>query len=324
MTEFSPISDKPQALKQIKGLIDQFSIQETEISSLYRTTTPSRISNYFSILGGIFIIAGLIALAVNLWNFMPNYAQVATTLGAGLVSYLGGALFHRDSNKRTLSIGLFLIAAIMVPIGVGVCQNIIKVNFSDINIAIITTGFIFIFYLLSTLCFQEQLFLIFSLLAGTGLWALCGEKFFSISEHKHYIEYFSMLTGALYIALGYFLNKSTYHFTSGLLYFFGAVILLTAICVMTEWTFMLHPLWEAIYLIAALGIIILSMICRSRALLWIGSLGLVVHLIRITTELANEFFAPMVIIATGIVMLLMGYFVIKLDKRLITKEPSHE
>ncbi|MCB9979248.1 MAG: DUF2157 domain-containing protein [Rhodospirillales bacterium] len=85
--------------------------------------SPAILNRLFVYLGGIFLFAGLCALAGVLWDDMTSLQRIIVSFGSGLISMALGVLALRDLRFEKASTPFFLISAALQPTGLFVFLN---------------------------------------------------------------------------------------------------------------------------------------------------------------------------------------------------------
>ncbi|HRC26613.1 MAG TPA: DUF2157 domain-containing protein [Alphaproteobacteria bacterium] len=127
MSETAPLpGDRARALEDIKTLALAHGLSLQDISSalnapvaVKRSAEPSSsiLNRLFLYLGGVFLFAGLCALAQVLWDDMGSAQRVIVSFASGLVALAMGLAALRDLRFEKAATPFFLISAVLQPTG---------------------------------------------------------------------------------------------------------------------------------------------------------------------------------------------------------------
>jgi hypothetical protein len=116
-------------------------------------------------------------------------------------------------------------------------------------------------------------------------------------------------TGVSLLCIGWSLDRSPHRAIAGLVYFFGAALLLEE----TYGWLRREPL-EILFLGAACGVVVLAGVARSRSLLVVGTAALVGYIADfIYRHFADNLGAPLALMAIGLVFLGLGAAAVRIN-----------
>lgn len=115
-----------EALDDIVAIARRHNITAAEITTALgqhndaQAAQKSALPKLFSYVGGILVFSGLCLLLSMQWQDMNSSARVLTVLGAGFCAFLLAIACVRDARYDRAATPLFLIAALVQPVGLGV------------------------------------------------------------------------------------------------------------------------------------------------------------------------------------------------------------
>lgn len=327
---------KAELLNEIKRMAASQELAEADLVQAYRTgagipASPSAKLNRLQLdaakilygLGGLIVIAGLIFLIVQMWDSFGAAAQIAVTLGSAIALYAAAVLLHQQNTSRLISTVFFLVSAIIMPISIFVTLHHLSPGGNIWLGQLIIAGLPAIVYGLTYALFRHPLLLFISILLSTWtLYALLGYLLDQAGVSRTAEEiwaYWTMLTGASYLLLGYAFSQTDKKPLTSALYFLGSGAALGSGFTLSN----MQEAWLFIYFILILAAIYLSTLLRTRSLLFFGALYLILHL----THISFEYFAdslgwPLALIISGFMIIGIGYGTVTLNKRFISSQKS--
>ena len=221
------MTSKQDILAQIITLAAQNEISAQEIETAMLGSKPAKLSEktggsiaikIFSILGGIFICAGIFAFVGSFWDKMGSAARVIITLGSGFAAYIVGVTFFRKSQYVAAISPILLAAAFFETGGLFVLIHEYFNNHTNnwrlaclivSGVMLVQQGLTFVSMRIPVLLF-------------TTLWA--GSSFFTVAFDMLNVsgEWNAIIVGFSLLVIAYNLSDSIYQKTLQLAYIFGA------------------------------------------------------------------------------------------------------
>jgi hypothetical protein len=324
--------DKEQLLQTIKEFANRGEINLSDITPIFPAAASPQegdsanrnlaVSRVLYAIGGLVVLTGLIVLLVRMWNSFSAFEQISVTLGSSIALYIAAVLLYNYRNIKPVSLVLFTISAVMMPIGIFIVLHHYSTG-SNIWLAqIMIAGLPAAVFFLTSLFFRHPIFHFIPILFSTWtLYALMGlilensRVGYQIAEKIW--AYFTLAISIGYILLGYFFHsKEDRRPLASPLYFFGAVGLLGS-------TFNLsiqQEFWVFLYFFVIFLSIYLSTVLRSRSFLILGAIGLIAHIGRITAEYFGDSLNwPLMLIFSGFIVIGVGYGTVWLNNRFLKK-----
>ena len=308
------MSNKEDVLHDIVSLAKHNNISLDEITHAMQAApvlaskpSSSVLSKLFGYIGGIFVFAGIGVFISMFWDDFGSAARVIVTLGTGLVAFVMAVVCLTDKRYERAATPLFLMAALLQPTGILVMLQ----EYSSGGDAHYGMLFMSIFMLIqqgATFWAKRRTVLAFSAILfgciffGTlfDLWDM-NEKLIGI------------VIGSSILCVAYALQQSRHLAIAPFWYFVGAVIVMWSVFEAVE-----NTAFELIYLGLAALLIFLSTVVRSRSLLSVGTLAMLIYIGYYTAKhFANTVGWPIALVMIGIALIGMSALAVKINNKYI-------
>ncbi len=312
------MSSKQEAIQDIVALVKHNQISLDEIKhaleaapALAYKPSAGVLSKLFGYIGGIFVFAGIGVFISMYWDDFGSAARVIVTLGVGLVAFIMGlvCLPNKYSVKRydKAATPLFIVSSILQPMGILVMLQEYSSGGDARHGLIFMSAYMLIqqsatFWAkrLSVLAFSAILFGCILLANVFDVWGWEGELI-------------GMVIGVSLICVAYALQQSKHMAIAPFWYFIGGVILMWSVFEAVENT----PL-ELLYLGLSALMIFLSTHVRSRALLGVGTLAMLLYIGYYTAKhFANTLGWPIALVVIGVALIALSSLAVRLNNKYI-------
>ena len=308
------MSQKEEALQDIVSLAKHNQITLEEIAHALTTapvlvSKPSSgtLSKLLGYIGGIFVFAGIGVFISMYWDDFGSAARVIVTLGVGLVAFLMGLACLYDKRYERAATPLFLISSFLQPTGIIVMLQEYSSG-GDARHGILLMAAYMLIQQGATFWAKSRTVLAFS---GTFFGMIFFGYLFDIWDFKE--KTIGIIIGASLLCIAYALNRSKHSAIAPFWYFVGAFILLWAVFETVQ-----NTPFELLYLGLCALIIFLSTYVRSRTLLLVGTLAMLVYIGYFTAEhFANTVGWPIALVIIGIALIGMSALAIRLNNKYI-------
>ena len=308
------MSQKEEALQDIVALAKHNQITLEEIAHALTTapvlvSKPSSgtLSKLLGYIGGIFVFAGIGVFISMYWDDFGSAARVIVTLGVGLVAFLMGLACLYDKRYERAATPLFLISSFLQPTGIIVMLQEYSSG-GDARHGILLMAAYMLIQQSATFWTKSRTVLAFS---GTFFGMIFFGYLFDIWDFKE--KTIGIIIGASLLCIAYALNRSKHSAIAPFWYFVGAFILLWAVFETVQ-----NTPFELLYLGLCALIIFLSTYVRSRTLLLVGTLAMLVYIGYFTAEhFANTVGWPIALVIIGIALIGMSALAIRLNNKYI-------
>lgn len=331
--------NKEELLKEITKTIDSGDIRKDEIidylnfsastnydNNLNVSTAEkeTKIKSFFSaskilyVLGIVIAVIGIIFFIGQIWSDIGSFGRITVTLGLGILFAIIGSFLFSKKLEGNLGAIFHFIGGSIIPIGSIVTIHELGIYVDSLWPFVIVFCSLFIFYLLLNFAYKNSVLTFFSIVNGTILMYLFFEAITDgpFYRHESMYENLTIIIGISYLLLASNFKKNWNRNLVGLLNFFGITGFLSA-------TFFKlvdsSGFLELLYFVIVLFGLYLSAYVKSRAILVMSTLFLIIH----TTYITGEYFAdsigwPLALILLGFIFIGLGYASIAINKKYIS------
>jgi hypothetical protein len=285
----------------------------------------NHILKIFNFVGGTLIFFGIAYFISSNWHNLNDFLKIFTTLGSAIAAYLVAVLLANDDKYSAASSAFFMVSCLTLPLGLSITFNVLGVIGNDEMIKVIITG-ICLFVFLATNFYLERdilrLFCIFYaslfFIAFTNLFC---NQVMHIANTQLY-DYQLLLLGLCYLLGGRLLQLQRNALT-GPLYFFGSFFILAASFDLGGLLFFAgvnNEFWKIVSPVLVLLSFMLAVPLRSKSLLYVGAIFLIIYLISMTSlfaKLFGSFGWPLLLIMAGLFLMLFGYVLVSIRQRIM-------
>lgn len=309
------MSQKEEALQDIVSLARLHHISAAEITQALDTPQAEQarqqssgvLSKLFGYIGGIFVFAGICVFISMYWDDFGSAARVIVTLGSGVAAFFMALACLHDKRYERAATPLFLMAALLQPTGIMVMLQEYASGGDPRYGVLLMAGYMLIQQ--GAVFWAKQ-----RTVLGFGA-ILFGMVFFAyLLDIMGFDEdLIGAVIGVSLICIAYTLQHSRHLAIAPFWYFVGAVILLWSVFDAVKNT----PL-ELIYLGISASIIFLSTYVRSRTLLLVGTLAMLLYIGYFTAKhFANTLGWPIALVMIGVALIGMSALAVRLNNRYI-------
>lgn len=288
-----------------------------------KSKIASTLSTVLYYIGGGVVFLGMIFLIAQEWNHFGTAMKIFVTLGSGIAAFVVGVLFSGQERLGAAGPAFFLIAALLLPLGLLVTYDEAGINVDRITIQIQIGGMLFAAYFAAYLAIRKNVLLTFSFIFGTWL-------FFAFTDYMTrgaptlddwaFVNYRILFVGLAFMLLGYsFVGTERKPLTSWL-YLFGVSGFLGAGLALGEWKPNQNVFWEAVYPGLVFGVIFLSTYIKSRIFLIFGSIALGAYLTKITAEYFSDSLGwAFSLVLVGFMLMGVAYLAVRVNRQHISQ-----
>ena len=306
-----------EAINKIIELINTHGINIDDIATKLKSETSSApeknktiTATLFNYIGGIFALSGIALLIGIMWDDIASAQRVILTFGIGLCAFIMGIGAIKDKRFERTSTPLFLVSALMQPIGLFVFLNEYFPDGGDPVLAAI------IIFLVMTI----QQGLVFRALHRTSL-LFCAFFFWNcfLGTGMEWLdidgEFIGIVISISMLSLSYTIEKTSHNAITPPYYFIGGATLLVS-----WWALFEGSILDLSYLGLNAFLIYFSIIASSRSLLLVTILGLLTYMSYFTSEyFADVIGWPICLIILGLAMMAVSTHALKLGHKIRNK-----
>lgn len=312
------------SLKIASGEITTAELQQfSQIIPASALVPTAKLGWHFSVtkmlyfIGAAIVVVGLIIFVQQIWEDIGAFGRILVTLGLGLLfAGLGSSLLKKNTEDGLGSVFHFM-GGMLIPSGALVVLTELYTSIDTLWPIAITIGMTSLFYLALNSVHKNALITFFTIANCTSflyliVGAIVGDSYYSIDK---LYQYLTMLTGVCYLLLAQSFQNTWNHKLVGSLHFFGSTgILFAAFMLVLEF-----GIWELLYFALIAGGLFLAVYMKSKIVLIMTTIFLIVHVAYITSEyFADSLGWPISLVLLGFIFIGLGYASISINKKYIS------
>jgi hypothetical protein len=267
------------------------------------------------VLGAVVLVFGIVIFVAQIWNDISSLGRIVITLGLGLLITALGSVLLEQKPKDNIGPTFHFVGGMLIPSGAVVLLS--ELNFLEAWTIAIAFVVVFAFYLLLNTLQKHALLTFFAIANATAAIYLLT---YAIVEAPHanwfdnIYQYLTMTIGTSYLLLAHAFRGSWNKQLIGALYVFGSAGFLGA-----AFTLVFDStLWQLLFFLIVFCGLALSVYTKSRIILVVGTLFLLIHVSYITGEyFSNSLGWPISLVILGFVFIGLGYTSITINKKYI-------
>jgi hypothetical protein len=307
------MTSKEQALNRIAELAREHGLTRDEVvgavavAETVADSQSSKLTRLFGYLGGIFVLAGLGVFIEMQWDSMNSMARIIVTLGSGVAAFAMALVAVNDQRFEKASTPLFLIAALMQPIGILVAIDEFSTGGDERHAFLLTSGVLLIQQLLVFFKTKRSVLLFMALLFGS---AFDGTALDLLGLDEDLI-FFTL--GLSVLLVSYAIDRTRHAAITPFWYFAGATAMLAGLFSLVE-----DSVVEILFLGAACGVVFLSTWAKSRSLLVVGTIAILGYVGYYTSEHFTDVVGwPIALILFGLMLIGLSAVAFRIDRKYI-------
>ena len=310
---------KQDALTEVVDLITRHGLTIDEVSqaltghaSYADQRTSGIVSRLFAYLGGIFVFVGLGIFVAMRWDELGPAGRVLLTLGPGLSLFALALVCTTDPRVDGAVTPLFLLAALVQPTGILVLLQEYGRG-GETEHAGLFMSVVMLVQQGCTFWARRRTVLAFTSVVFGSMAAVVS---LDLLDANMYVA--GVTIGASLLCIAWSLDRSPHRAIAGVVYFFGAALLLEE-----TYAWLRREPLEILFLGAACGVVVLAATARSRSLLVVGTAALVGYVADfIYQHFADNLGAPLALMAIGFVFLGLGAAAVRINAQYIVGKPA--
>ncbi len=316
--------DKQSALAVVKSLVDQGNISKQEVLALFEYDAPvsaktSKLVEILYYIGAAIVCIGIAVLIGQNWDTLSSFVRILVTLGTGLAAYVVAILLASRRVSEKIAQAFFLIAGVVLPIGLNVAWHEGGYNLSSPGIQTIIMTILLIVFFISWWLYRRATLLLFTTLFGIAFFYVVTSFLLNgrpVFDEPAFTEYRTLFVGLSLALLGYFFSGKTTRALSGSFYAVGVLAFLGSALALGGYKPEQNMFWELIFPLLAFGVIFLSVQVRSKSFLVFGALFLIGYIFKLTAEYFSDSLGwPLALVIAGLLMIAIAYGSLQISKR---------
>ncbi len=306
---------KEQALKQIAQVAREHDLTPAEI--LEELASPagasdsgtSVVTSLFGYLGAIFLLVGLGVFIEMQWKAMGSAARITVTLGSGIAVFVAAVLADRSEQRRNTAVPLFLLAAVLQPMGILVTIAEFSKGGDDRHAILLTSGILLIQQCVTFLKTGRTTLLLSTLLFGVCAYGV------SLDLLDLDGDLIACTLGLSVLFVTYWIDSSPHAAITPFWYFVGATAMLGGL-----FSLLKDSSVEILMLAASCAVVVLSIWVKSRLLLLVGAVAILSYVIYYTAEhFADVIGWPIALILLGLLLIGLSAVAFRINRKYIAE-----
>lgn len=312
------MSDKQDALQDIADIAKRHNLTVNDIMLALSMPKAEKMAarsgnilmRLFGYLGGIFVFAGLCIFGGMIWDDIGPTSRIIMTLGVGFCCFIMGVSCVKDARFEKAATPLFLVAVLLQPGGLFVLLDTFSRGGDPLYGIIFVATFMFLQQALTFAALQRTVLAFTSFVYGTGLFvALC--QLLAIPTTLT-----ELILSASVLCLAYAMQQTKHASLSGFFYFCASSLLL-----FVSYDLLRHKPYEILFLGICCGLIFVSTVVRSRALLVNGTLAMFAYISYFSARhFENTLGWPLLMILLGFMLIGAGVLAVRINNKFIKQD----
>ena len=317
MSDGAEAADRAEALRQIAAIAREHRLSAAEVAEVIANGKGPvdqgrwqgvlvRVLGY---LGGTFVLAGIGIFIALQWNDLNSAARVVVTLGAGVAGFVLAVLASRDRRFIQAATPLFLLAALLEPMGMLVAFEEFGSGGDWRWASLVTSGTMALQFSAAFGALGRSALIFMTILFGTMFWwtalDLAGAEG----------TLMALVVGGSLLLTSVAADRSGRGSITPFWYFCGAASFLFGLFDAVERT----PL-EIVFLAAAAGFVYSSVALHSRTLLAVATLAILAYTGWFTSQhFVDSIGWPLALMAFGLLMIGLSALAVRIDRRYVRR-----
>ncbi|MDR3478318.1 MAG: DUF2157 domain-containing protein [Gammaproteobacteria bacterium] len=280
------------------------------------------ILKIFNYIGATLIFLGISYFICDNWSSLNNFVKIFSTLGSAIAALLIGFLLSVDKKYGATGAGFFMIAGLILPIGLFITFDILKLHADLMTQNVWVASICLVVFLAGQILLPRTILLLFTILFASLFFVALTN---ATVQHSNIVSsnlfiYQCLTIGLSYLFLGRYLDYADNPLV-GTLYFFGCLFVLTSSFDLAGYLFLSEGsvAWKIVAVALLISSFLLAVPLRSKSLLYIGAIFLLVYVANLTTQFESLFGSigwPIILIISGFLLMLLGYLIYFIHQRI--------
>lgn len=265
------------------------------------------LSRTLNWVGGIIVFAGLSAFIGMQWDVIGAVGRIMLTLGVGFCVFVMGVTAARNERLARAATPLFIVASLLEPVGIMVAMREFSRGGDPAEGLLFMNLVMLAQQGLAFVALRRTFLALSSVLFGTGAFVVACDL---LGVDGTLV---ALAAGAALLCLGWALGESRHRAAAGVVWFFGGAGFLCA-----AYDFLHRGPLEILFPGLACGMVYLSTVARSRALLTLGTVAVIGYIGEFTARhFAGSVAWPFVLMFMGLVLIGLSAVAVKINKKYI-------
>lgn len=279
------------------------------------------VTKVFYAIGVIVVLLGVITLIAQNWYEIGFLGRIMVTLGIAVLTYISG-LMMRDPEQRVISQVMFIISTALAPMGVVVLLTEAEIDFTW-STQILASLALFAMYGIALLINRRSVLVLITIGFGTWTYFSLVAKFFSYTYlDSDVLKWAVILLGVAYFFIGAAYqslwradNASEEREKSAL----GNVLYGAATISILGTVMSMGGIFDLFLIALIFAAFYASVFLKSKLMLAIAALFLIVHIIKLTSEYFIDSIGwSVALILAGFLIIGIGYITFYINRKYIS------
>jgi uncharacterized membrane protein len=329
------MATKSDVLAYIKRLAEQNIVTRDELDAAYDSgkgiiadvkehQKSAGITEIMYYIGGGIIFLGIVILIAQNWSELSVFTRILATLGSGIAAYYAGILLNNNESTKKIGNAFFLLSSLTLPIGILVTCDASGMDISKSGVLSFVSITLVSVYMASYFLFKKTMFVFFSIIFGT--WFYFSFLAFMVGSSPDFNTWQSymyriLVAGISYALIGYSLSKSKLSSISDFLYGLAAIAILSSTLTLGSFRPNQDAFWELIYPALIFGALYASVYIKSKSVLTLGTIFLMIYILKITSEYFSSGLGwPLALVMAGLFMIAVSYMSITIKNKYLSSK----
>ncbi|MBA3813640.1 MAG: hypothetical protein H0X26_03995 [Alphaproteobacteria bacterium] len=307
------MNQRQKALQQIKKIAEENHLSWDDVSKALQVTSAKKdggvgieASEVLAYIGGILIFAGVGVYTTMFWQDLSSFLKIALTFGSGFSCYCVALGLSQNAKYNKVTQILFLMAAILEPMGLYVFLNEIFVTSHDAHLATLFVFGIMFAQQFATFWEKHLNLLLFMVLFFGVIFTF---TLFDYMEFKS--SYTLMGLGTSLFLIIYSLKETPYRPLIGFWYFIATIMFLSG-----AYDRLYNTQFEVVFAGVCALLIYLSTLARSKSILFVSSIGLLGYIGHYTMiHFVDSIGWPISLVLVGACFIFLSGMAIRIKKQ---------
>jgi uncharacterized membrane protein len=279
-----------------------------------------KLTHVLYVIGAVIVLIGAIILVAQNWNDIGFVGRILVTLGISLITYIAGMVF-RGPDRRILSQVLFLISALLAPLGVYVLLKQASIDFNS-TVQVIASAILAVIYATALFVTRRNILVVVTVGFATWTYYALLIKLFGVNYYDmDFIKWATMLLGVSYLCVAYGyralnngVDENEKEAVVGFLNGAGTLAILGG-------GISIGGMFDMVLILLIFAAFYGSVYLKSRSMLLIAGLFLMAHIIKLTSKyFVDSIGWPVALIVVGFLVIGVGYLTFYLNKKFISSK----
>lgn len=277
-------------------------------------------------IGGLIVLMGIVVFVAQFWSEMDQFAKVFITLGSAVSAYSLGYYFFHSTPSKEFGLVFFVISIALFPLGLATTIDSMGISSLEPAGMSLNAALLFLIFLSSYMALRANLFLPFSVFAGSFFFFSFTDLLFKdLYLGSEFFNYRFLILGTSYLALGYYFGQNNKRFMVNIMYVFGLLMLLGSSLALQGFRDS-NPnyFWQAVYPGLLMISYWLSVRLQSKAFLLMATIFTFLEVIKLTIEYFSDSIGwSLSLIIAGLIVMGAGYISFELHKKFFARTPTN-